>query len=260
VAHIHADRVRDVSTTTGTGNINLAGSPPPGYRAFAAVLAGSDTFHYAIQHQSENEWEVGLGTRVSDTAFARTAVLASSNANNAVSFSAGTKDVALVVPAQWFAERESPVPAVTAQKTDVFSTSTTGSWVDIAGLSVSITPKKATSRILVLVALNFGGSAASARAAFRLDRSGTPIALGDAASARTRASWGATNEQGATGNVAEASSYHWVDSPATTAQRTYKVQMRLENGTGYINRSADDADNADNPRYASTITVLELGP
>lgn len=99
MAHITADRVLDTTTTTGTGSITVSGTAPTGYRTFSAVLAASDTFYYAIQHQSAAEWEVGLGTYSSLNVFARTTVYASSNAGAAVNFSAGTKDVYITIPA-----------------------------------------------------------------------------------------------------------------------------------------------------------------
>jgi hypothetical protein len=99
MAHIVADRVRDTSTTTGTGALTLAGSPPTGYRAVSAVCANNDTIYYCIQHQTLNQWEVGLGTSNGGTTLTRTTVLASSNGGAAVNFSAGTKDVFAVFPA-----------------------------------------------------------------------------------------------------------------------------------------------------------------
>jgi len=99
MAFITADRVKDTSTTTGTGNITVSGSAPFGYRTFSTVLSVSDTFYYAIQGQSTSEWEVGFGTYVSSNQFSRTTVLASSASNSAVSFSSGTKNVFITLPA-----------------------------------------------------------------------------------------------------------------------------------------------------------------
>jgi hypothetical protein len=99
MAFITADRVKDTSTTTGTGNITVSGSAPFGYRTFSTVLSVSDTFYYCIQGQSTSEWEVGLGTYVSSNQFARTTVLSSSASNSAVLFSSGTKNVFITLPA-----------------------------------------------------------------------------------------------------------------------------------------------------------------
>lgn len=99
MAFITADRVKDTSTTTGTGSITVSGTPPTGYRTFSAVLSAGDTFYYCIQGQTTAEFEVGLGTYSSANVFARTTVLASSNSNSAVSFSSGTKNVFITLAA-----------------------------------------------------------------------------------------------------------------------------------------------------------------
>lgn len=99
MAFVTADRVLDTSTSTGTGAIVVSGTPPNGYRTFSAVLSTSDTFYYSIQHQTLNEWEVGLGTYSSANTFARTTIYSSSNAGSAVTFSAGTKDVFITMAA-----------------------------------------------------------------------------------------------------------------------------------------------------------------
>lgn len=90
---IFADRVADTSITTGTGDVAVSGSAPTGFRTLSAVLSVGDTLYYAIVHQTANEWEVGLGTYSGTNTLTRTSVIASSNANAAVNFSAGTKDV-----------------------------------------------------------------------------------------------------------------------------------------------------------------------
>ena len=84
-----ADRVRETSATTGTGTLTLAGAVA-GYQGFNAAFANADTVYYVIQYATE--WEVGIGT-VGTGTLARNAVLASSNADALVPFSAGTKDV-----------------------------------------------------------------------------------------------------------------------------------------------------------------------
>jgi hypothetical protein len=99
MAFVTADRVRDTSTTAGSGSFSVSGTAPTGYRTFSAVLSVSDTFYYSIQHQTLNEWEVGLGTYSSANTFARTTIYSSSNAGSAVTFSAGTKDVFITMAA-----------------------------------------------------------------------------------------------------------------------------------------------------------------
>jgi hypothetical protein len=99
MAFITADRVKDTSTTTGTGNITVSGSAPFGYRTFSTVMSVDDTFYYAIQGQATAEWEIGVGTYASTNQFARTTVLASSASGSAVSFSSGTKNVFITLAA-----------------------------------------------------------------------------------------------------------------------------------------------------------------
>jgi hypothetical protein len=93
-----ADRVRDTTTTTGTGTLTISGTPPIGHIAYSAIpsIAAADTFLALIAHRTLGEWEVSLCTYNSATAIARTTVLSSSNAGALVNFSAGTKDVVLV--------------------------------------------------------------------------------------------------------------------------------------------------------------------
>lgn len=90
MAHLIADRVRESTTTTGTGTVTLAGAVS-GFRSFDDVMAVGDTTVYCIVLGTE--WEVGVGTLASGTTLSRNTVIASSNANALVNFSAGTKDI-----------------------------------------------------------------------------------------------------------------------------------------------------------------------
>lgn len=102
MAQKFADRVKETTTTTGTGNVTVAGAVS-GYSTFATRYANNDTFYYAIIHQTATEWEVGYGTYVSGTpAVARTKVIASTNSDAAVNFSAGTKHVFVTAPSTTF--------------------------------------------------------------------------------------------------------------------------------------------------------------
>ena len=92
------DRVNETSTTTGTGTFTLAGAVT-GFQSFAAIGDGNTTY-YTIVLQGGSEWEVGLGTYTSSgTTLSRDTILSSSNSNNAVNFSAGTKNVFCDYPA-----------------------------------------------------------------------------------------------------------------------------------------------------------------
>lgn len=98
MALVLADRVKETTTTTGTGTVTLAGAVT-GYQSFS-VIGNGNTTYYTIADQSGSNWEVGVGTYTSaGTTLARTTVLASSNAGSAVNFGAGTKDVFVTYPA-----------------------------------------------------------------------------------------------------------------------------------------------------------------
>ena len=93
------DRVKETSTTTGTGTFTLAGAAT-GFQSFSAIGDGNTTF-YTIALVGGSEWEVGIGTYTSSgTTLSRGTILSSSNSGNAVDFSAGTKDVFVTYPSE----------------------------------------------------------------------------------------------------------------------------------------------------------------
>jgi hypothetical protein len=94
------DRVKETSTSTGTGTIDLAGAAT-GFESFVAGIATGNTTYYTIFNQGTTEWEVGLGTVTDATpdTLSRDTVISSSNGDAAVSFTAGTKDVFCTMPA-----------------------------------------------------------------------------------------------------------------------------------------------------------------
>lgn len=99
MAFVLADRVKETTTTTGTGTVTLLGAST-GYQAFSAIGDGNSTY-YTIASQTTSEWEVGIGTYTSSgTTLSRDTVLASSNSGSAVNFTSGTKDVFVTYPAE----------------------------------------------------------------------------------------------------------------------------------------------------------------
>ena len=93
------ERVKETTTTTGTGALSLGGAPT-GFETFAAGIGNSNTTYYAIFHATADEFEVGLGTLDGDSSdLTRTTVYASSNSDSAVNFSSGTKTVFCTMPA-----------------------------------------------------------------------------------------------------------------------------------------------------------------
>ena len=93
------DRVRETTTTTGTGAVALGGAVS-GFETFAAGIGNSNTVYYAIVHRTAAEFEVGLGTLDGDSSdLTRTTPISSSNSDSAVNFASGTKDVFCTLPA-----------------------------------------------------------------------------------------------------------------------------------------------------------------
>jgi hypothetical protein len=90
------DRIKETSTTTGTGTITLGGAVT-GFRTFASVMTNADFTYFCIEHQSDGSWEVNSGTFTSAGAtLSRATPTASSNGGALVNFAAGTKHVFLV--------------------------------------------------------------------------------------------------------------------------------------------------------------------
>jgi hypothetical protein len=94
------DRVRETSTSSGTGNFTLAGAVE-GFQSFNTAYGLATDLYYVIEH--EDDWEIGIGQLSAPTTLVRNTVLASSNAGSPVNFSAGTKHVFSSVPAAHFA-------------------------------------------------------------------------------------------------------------------------------------------------------------
>ena len=97
MALVIKDRVKETTTTTGTGTYTLAGAVT-GFETFTSNLSNSDTTYYACTDNTD--FEVGIGTfTTSGTTLARTSILASSNSNSAVNWSSGTRTIFMTYPA-----------------------------------------------------------------------------------------------------------------------------------------------------------------
>tara|TARA_S200002703_G_scaffold15916_1_gene13527 strand:+ start:754 stop:1416 length:663 start_codon:yes stop_codon:yes gene_type:complete len=100
MALVLKDRVKETTTTTGTGAISLGGAVT-NFQAFSAVLSDGDTTYYAIVDTTNTAFEVGLGTYASGgNTLTRTTILESSNSGSAVNFLAGSKNVFIAYPAE----------------------------------------------------------------------------------------------------------------------------------------------------------------
>ena len=98
MAFVLKDRVKETSTTAGTGALTLAGVPAGGFQPFSVIGDGNSTY-YTISDGTD--WEVGLGTyTLSGTTLSRDTILESSNSGSAVDWGAGDKDVFVTYAAE----------------------------------------------------------------------------------------------------------------------------------------------------------------
>ena len=148
---------------------------------------------------------------------------------------------------------------VSTTKTNTFSSSTINAFVDITGISVSITPSATSSKILVLYDTQMSGTELFF---IQLVRGSTAIKVGDSDSAnRIECTLGGDKQEENADKVA-AISGHFLDSPSTTSATTYKLQGRVFNGGGSgsfsVNKPSNDSNSTYTGRGASTITVIEV--
>lgn len=152
MALVVADRVKETSTTTGTGAFTLDGAVA-GYQAFS-VIGNGNTTYYAIVAQTGTEWEVGLGTYTSaGTSLSRDTILSSSNSNALVPFSAGTKDVFVTYPAGRSVYQDSA--GLVALSGTIQATTFQGGSASITNANIN------SAGISVLTATTFSGGSAS---------------------------------------------------------------------------------------------------
>ena len=144
-------------------------------------------------------------------------------------------------------------------KTDTFTSSTSGSFVDVTGLSVTITPTRSDSKILVTAMCSVGNSGTGTRSGMRLVRGSTPIAVATGVGSRTAASFGTFNAHGNAANAQIPAYVQFLDSPATTSATTYKIQLHTgDSSTMTVNRTGEDSNSSSEKRGVSTITVMEV--
>jgi hypothetical protein len=139
---------------------------------------------------------------------------------------------------------------VSATKVDSFFTTTTGSFQDIPGLSVSITPSSATSKILCTYSVIAGNGTAGQLVTLNLVRNATNISQSTGGTARNQTTFAFNSSAQETPTQTST----FLDSPNTTSAVTYKVQLRVPSGSGAVNRRGDAVDDGG----TSSITVMEV--
>lgn len=149
------------------------------------------------------------------------------------------------------------IQVVQTVKSNSFTTNST-TFVDVTGLSASITPSNSANRVKVTTSVFLSNNSPGGyHSGLRLVRNSTAIGIGDANGNRQRESAGNRESQQYAGCTV---SWCFIDSPATTSATTYKIQAQTQNNGGivHINIYGDDYNNANEATYISTITLEEI--
>ena len=141
-------------------------------------------------------------------------------------------------------------------KTNTFSTNSTSlTFSEVTGLSVTITPTSNTSKIFVFASVNLG-TRGDSQAMLKLKRGSTDIYVGDGDGDRVRCA--AEGHTGGTNHGIDNFSISFVDDPQTTSATTYGIFMRVTGNTHYVNRTNPDDNATYQSRVPSSITVMEV--
>ncbi len=194
---------------------------------------------------------------------ANSSVLLDSSAANTdvgslMSYEAGAVDGAVTLPVSRsdLSLSGGIVQVVQTEQTAASSISNPGgTFVDLSGMSVTITPTSTSSRIFIHAQINITGREATNVMHGRLDRNGTIIHLGDADGSKNRSfAEGQPVPDGSSGQII----CMFVDSPATTDPLIYKIQV-TSNNIIFFNRAAhSENDNNTGSRTASSIIAMEI--
>ena len=145
------DRVKETSTTTGTGTISLAGASQ-GFESFVTGIGTTNKTYYCITNSTQTEFETGIGTVTDATpdTLSRDTVISSTNSDNLVNFAGGEKDVFCTIPAK---KAMSPVMTATGYVLTHSSTLDEDQTLDSGVLAgpVTITATQQITGTLVIV-------------------------------------------------------------------------------------------------------------
>ena len=172
----------------------------------------------------------------------------------------GTSGQAIVTDASGnlsFAGTGKILQVVSTAKTDTTSTTSLITFVDISGMSVSITPSSSSNKILVIVDMRLGVNE-NRNVAYRIMRGSTAIYIGDAAGSRTRGTGSIRLMSDAKYDM-QSETAVFLDSPSTTSATTYKLQVYCRNSKEFnLNRNNSNANGAETVGSTSSITAMEV--
>lgn len=156
------------------------------------------------------------------------------------------------------------IQVVSTNKIDTFTSASSSTWTDITGMSVSITPSSASSKIIIIVSM-FGVFWQSGFNGCILNLLRNSTAIGGGTSAGSRSSvigTQAMTAQAAGVKLDAGVQYHvtYIDSPSTTSATTYKMQFWQDTPGSpiYVNRTNNDSDSTVFPRTSSSIIAMEV--
>jgi hypothetical protein len=200
------DRVKETSTTTGTGTLTLGGAAS-GFQSFSVIGDGNSTY-YAIVDSTAGAWEVGVGTYGSAGAtLTRDVVLESSNSGSLVDFAAGSKDVFCTYPAE---------QAVTLDDVQTLTNKT------ISGASNTITNVSLATGVTGTLPVANGGTGAATLTA-------NNVLLGNGTSALQVVA------PGTSGNVLTSNGTTWTSATPVAPTPTIASTAEAEAGTNNTN-------------------------
>jgi hypothetical protein len=144
---------------------------------------------------------------------------------------------------------------VSTNKSDTWSSSGTGNFQAVTGLSLSITPASTSNKIFIVSSVqlyqgDYGGGISIFRGGSQIV---TPASVGSRSVANSSSYAGYAQSSS---NLA----LSYLDSPSSTSALTYQIYAFVRSGTYYINRSSTDTDSNDFARTISTITAFEIAP
>ena len=170
--------------------------------------------------------------------------------NGMLCYVTGTGLYYTYVTSAWISSAGEVLQTVSTFKNDIYSHTTTTTPSDITGMSVAITPRSTTNKVLITIALTTSNTGANLNLS-NLYRGATLIAQ----PATSSAPLGGTLSMpiGASTDTFNAA-MTFLDSPATTSATTYKLNIMTNAGTAYVNRRGDLAT----VTGVSSITAQEI--
>ena len=152
------------------------------------------------------------------------------------------------------------IQVVQTVKTGTYTAANSSGTFEVTGMNASITPKATSSKVLIIFSLNCDNQKDNSGGGFRIYRNGSNIGGATAPSAGNR--YTVNTDFGANANRDQSGmnkNFFYLDSPNTTGSTTYKLYIyKQSSDRWYLNRSQQDANQNDDPRMISTVTLLEV--